>query len=286
MTTNPVPAPAAHLLLGAYLRALCATNAVDVDHLAGCLGRDSDWITEPGSQPGPPPEQFTALLSLLGVTPSAINSARALLTPSPHPHRLIDAAPGWAARLAACEHAAHTLRICAPLTVPGIVQTPADAEALATALPQHAIEAGPSASRLPPPDHPQHITLVLNEAVLLTEVGGPDVMAERTCILQQLADDGRLDLRILPQHRGLLPRSLREMTLPPHGHHLYADGDQGPLYVSGPPAACASLRQILDNAISVAAGPEDSRRLLQKHRQHYEEQRLRQMLPGSPTTDR
>ncbi|MGW7553954.1 Scr1 family TA system antitoxin-like transcriptional regulator [Streptomyces rimosus] len=283
-THADAPAPAPHLLLSAYLHTLCAERNVSLNDLAASSGHDTRWTTEPGSQPPPQPDQLAALLPLLGVSdPALIHSAQALLIPSAHPHRMIDTAPGWGERLDACQRAARSLRICAPLMVPGIVQTAAYAEALSPPLRRRTAERPrPPRPRLLAAEHAQHVTVVLDEVVLCPGIASAEVMAEQVTHLQQMVEDERMDLRILPRHTGFLPRALCEMTFPHHGRRLYADDEGHPLYVSGPASVCASLRQILDNAVADAAPADASRDLLQQHRQHHERQRLRQMLPKSP----
>ncbi|MEN2422990.1 Scr1 family TA system antitoxin-like transcriptional regulator [Streptomyces rimosus] len=283
-THADAPIPAAHLLLGAYLRTLGVARGVNPGDLTASSDQDTRWITEPGAHPLPQPDQLATLLALLGVTdPALVRSAQVLLAPSAHPHRLIDTAPGWSQRFAACERAATTLRLRAPLNVPAVLQTTAYARALRTPSHPRADELCPPGSRLLPTDHIQHVTVVLDEMVLLPGIGSAAVMAEQIAFLQQRAESDGLDLRVLPQHAGFLPRALCEMTFAHRGRRLYADEEgQHPMYVSGPASVCGSLQQILSHAIHDAAPAEASRALLQRHRQHHEEQRLRQMLPKPP----
>ncbi|KOT52694.1 MULTISPECIES: Scr1 family TA system antitoxin-like transcriptional regulator [Streptomyces] len=279
MTTPHAPA-VAHLLLDAYLRDLFTVHH-ERGAAARFLGHGTIWITRPDRQPPPSPDQLGELLPLLGVQdPAVIRSTQQLLAPSPSPYQLLDTAPGWYDRLAACERMARSLRMCAPAAVPAVLQTPAYTAALATApLRPTAIERCPARSRLLPAARTRRLTVVVNDAVLAAETGGPAVMAEQIAHLQQEALGERAEIRVRSPSSGAIGQPACEIAFPGHRHRVFVSEEGYPLYVSGPLATASLTRQALNAALDDAASANASQAVLQHYRQIHEQRRLLQMLP-------
>ncbi|OEV05154.1 helix-turn-helix domain-containing protein [Streptomyces oceani] len=109
---------------------------------------------------------------------------------------------------------AASLRVYEPQVVPGLLQTPAYAEAvIAGALPEAAatdIERRVQVrirrqERITNPRHPLRLWAVLDEAALRRTVGGPQVMAQQLEHLRELSQQPHITIQVMPFTMGAHP---------------------------------------------------------------------------------
>jgi transcriptional regulator with XRE-family HTH domain len=191
--------------------------------------------------------------------------------------------PAWFQLFVILEDSAEIIREYEPALVPGLLQTPAYAEAIMR-LPegylteeevQRRVTVRVERQSLLIRPRAPHLRVVLDEAVLLRPVGGPAVMAEQ---LRRLAEVGRqpnVSVRIVPfaggAHAGMAaacgwfqifdfpddPRS-REPLEPPL---VYLDSLTGALYLNKP-GEVAAYRQVWGDLDERALGEEPSREMI------------------------
>ncbi|WP_162907641.1 helix-turn-helix domain-containing protein [Allorhizocola rhizosphaerae] len=159
---------------------------------------------------------LTALLDHLGVTdPDSIGELIEIARTSRRkgwwddPHYRQHLTPATM-RLLQFESEATAIRIFQPTLIPGLIQTPAYAQAVLHSW-QDELSDEDRAVRFEvrmrrreyvfDREHPPRYLLVLDESVLLREVGGPRVMAEQLNHLLAHARDGYLTMRIVPFQR-------------------------------------------------------------------------------------
>jgi len=154
-----------------------------------------------------------------------------------------DVAPGWYRYYLGLEQGASELRGFVTYLVPGLLQTPAYAEAIMMAPvsgldPEEAV--GRTAVRMRrqelltrDPD-PLHVHYVLDESVLRRIVGGPDVMRDQLAHLAELAERDNVTLQVQPLANGYAWDALGVpviLTFP-------WEGDPGVVFVEGRPGQC------------------------------------------------
>lgn len=153
-----------------------------------------------------------ALLSLYGAT-DQLEHFRALRNGARRGDnwwQAIATLPGWFDHYLGLESGANSIEAFAPMYLPGLLQTPAYAEAVVSAEPSH------DAARvrelvslrtqrrhiLDRAEHPASLLAVLDESVLYRRQGSDDVMREQLDALLADLDHPQITLRILPLGAG------------------------------------------------------------------------------------
>ncbi|MFD6879719.1 MULTISPECIES: Scr1 family TA system antitoxin-like transcriptional regulator [unclassified Streptomyces] len=208
---------------------------------------------------------------------------------------LVRAQPGWwldhptrpsiLDPLIAMEAYADTESVWASTLVPGLLQTPAYAEAIhraadptATAADVGAHIATKSERQRRVRESPLHLHVVLDEVALRRAVGGPVVMVEQINHLLALSEQPTMDLRILPAATGATPAG-------PGGHFVvvgrddprplaaialvYLELHRGGLYLDGA-SDLTHYRTVFQELKDQAFTPAETRQALITARQEYQ----------------
>ncbi|MGH3390656.1 MAG: helix-turn-helix domain-containing protein [Actinomadura sp.] len=156
----------------------------------------------------------------------------------------------------------------AAIVVPGLLQTPAYAEAVIRA---NDVDATPeqierwfelrtARQRVLDGADPPQLSVILDEAVLRRGIGSSEIMAEQ---LRQLAErpiSPAIEIRVLPFRAGTPASTLGTFTLfqmpDPFPEVAYAETLAGAIYVESPDTA--RLARAYDGHASLALGPADS----------------------------
>ncbi|MGW0435581.1 helix-turn-helix domain-containing protein [Micromonospora sp. NPDC003197] len=163
------------------------------------------------------------------------------------------ALPNWFGLYVSLEDSARTIRQYEPELIPGLLQTRAYAEEITSAPPgfiaseeaERRVTVRMARQALLTNPRPPHLSVILNEAVLCRQVGGPKVMAEQLRHLLELSRSLGVAIRVLPfaagAHGGMasaftildFPYALRssEPLEPPV---VYVDSLTGALYLNKP----------------------------------------------------
>lgn len=166
------------------------------------------------------------------------------------------------------EDRATTIRSFDSLTLPGLVQTPEFAEAVIRAdspdqderYIERGVEFRMERQRILRKDAPPKITIILDEALLHRLIGGRTVMRAQLRHLSGLADEGRVELHILPFTAGAhggQQGAFRLFTLPePFPEIGYAESMTGSTYVESEEAE--RLARAYDRVLKAALSPSKS----------------------------
>ncbi|MBP2338919.1 hypothetical protein JOF41_005097 [Saccharothrix coeruleofusca] len=152
--------------------------------------------------------------------------------------------PDWFRLFLGYEHDASALRSYESELVPGLLQTPAYARAVALANKPNSTAAELDSQvelrrarqqRLAEPEPPT-LHAVINEAVLLRKVGGAEVMAEQLRHLAVLAELPHVTLQVLPFEAGAHPAMTAPFLLmafdaEPRMNTVYLENGRGSLYL-------------------------------------------------------
>jgi transcriptional regulator with XRE-family HTH domain len=192
---------------------------------------------------------------------------------------LADAVPEYFALFLGLEASASQLQSYDALVVPGILQTPAYAQAIIRAgeraRPDHEVarrvELRMARQQLiERADEPLQMWSVLDEGVLHRQVGGVEVMREQLERLVKLSERPNIDLQVLPVTAGAhagTEGSFTLLTFPPELH-----SDPGVVYVETrvrgiyyeDPAEIQSYRQALTRLQVQALSPDESPAMIQR----------------------
>lgn len=246
-----VPA-AAGFVVGAYLRHLRVRHDMRLKDAASATGQSIASISrlERGEMV-PHIQDVTRLLNVYGITGTdKTRSLQQLLqqaTSDTTRHRSTDLAPGWLERLRAVERQARRVRIYAGNYVPGLLQTPAYAQALARRM-QGLISADDLNSVTARPLAPGHtfeylIEAWLESSALLRPVGGPEVLADQLAHLRAMVEAGHAHIHIVLMEHGISVRTLTELTM---GEWLLYAEDEG-IHASYVNNDCGTRRRALDH---------------------------------------
>jgi transcriptional regulator with XRE-family HTH domain len=178
--------------------------------------------------------------------------------------------PDWFRLFLGYEHDASTLRSYESELVPGLLQTPDYARAVALAVKPASTETEldkqvelrrTRQQRLTEPDPPT-LHAVLNEAVLLRQVGGTEVMAGQLRHLVKLAELPHVMLQVLPFTSGAHPAMTAPFLLlafetEPRMNTVYLENGRGSLYLEKS-ADLARYETMFDQLTAMALTPEDS----------------------------
>lgn len=178
--------------------------------------------------------------------------------------------PDWFRLFLGYESDASELRTYESELVPGLLQTPAYARALALATKPDStdaeldkqVELRRKRQQRVTDDDPPTMHAVLNEAVLLRRVGGADVMREQLMHLVELAKVSHVTLQVLPFEAGAHPA----MTAPflmlgfaeePGMNTVYLENGRGSLYLEKP-ADLERYGAMFDQLTRLALDPQAS----------------------------
>jgi transcriptional regulator with XRE-family HTH domain len=152
--------------------------------------------------------------------------------------------PDWFRLFLGYEHDASTLRAYESELIPGLLQTPGYARAVALAnRPESTppeldrqVELRRARQQRLTDDEPPTLHAVLNEAVLLRKVGGGEVMAEQLRHLAELADLPHVTIQVLPFEAGAHPAMTAPFLLlgfddEPRMNTVYLENGRGSLYL-------------------------------------------------------
>jgi len=192
-----------------------------------------------------------------------------------------DSVPHWFTRYVGLEAAARVNKTYEAEHVPGLLQTRRYIEALVAAM--HTV--GPSdraeslaavratrQRRLVDGEQPLTLTAVINQAVILREVGGPDVMREQLVYLREMADLPNVTLLILPFSAGAHPAMTGPFTMLQFSEALinavFLEFPDGAVYVDRPKDVQryeATFATLIDLALSEA----DTKKMIERSERDY-----------------
>ncbi|TMR97224.1 helix-turn-helix domain-containing protein [Nonomuraea basaltis] len=144
----------------------------------------------------PPTEPFTrGLEKVLGLDGELLELLPAIR----------DVSPKWFRRWPAIEAAAKSIRIYQLALVPGLLQTPAYARAVFEGEPgaipgevEKAVNARLQRQAILSRANPPSISVILDESVLLRQIGGPEVMKEQVNYLLDMMTRPYVTVRVVP----------------------------------------------------------------------------------------
>ena len=188
-------------------------------------------------------------------------------------HQYSGAIPEWFQFYVGLEAAASAMQeYCAEL-VTGLLQTEAYARAVMAAaarsdtgeMDRQVAVRLERQKRLTTPDAPA-LWVVLDEAVLLRQVGGPAVMAGQLAHIGQMAGQPNVTVQVLPFTAGAHPAMLGSFTLmqfpdPGDKDVVYLEAETGALYLEKPHDV-ARYSLMIDYLRAQALGPAESRALI------------------------
>lgn len=182
--------------------------------------------------------------------------------------------PDWFRLFLGYEHDASTLRAYESELVPGLLQTPGYARAVALANKptstaaelDRQVDLRRARQERLTDDEPPTLHAVLNEAVLLRKVGGREVMGEQLRHLATLAELGHVTVQVLPFEAGAHPAMTAPFLLlgfddEPRMNTVYLENGRGSLYLEKP-ADLNRYEAMFAQLSEMAMTPEESRSCL------------------------
>ncbi|ADI11646.1 helix-turn-helix domain-containing protein [Streptomyces bingchenggensis BCW-1] len=263
------------MVVGAYLRSLRRSRDMTLRDAGRVIRGSAAKLSrlETGISPQRDPD-VAGLLGHYKLNPSVIRATCGMVR-APRRDQWADFAPGWPARLAACEQEASAVRVYTMYLIPDILQIPA----------YTALIPDPEGTRSVPralPPGQADITLLLDESVLQRPFGAPAVVAAQIAHLQDRIATGELTVRVVPLAAGIYGYStlMSELTL--HGRKLVVDDLGTPLYSAGAPGRTRC--KVLDSALDAAISAERSAEILEETRNHFEQLAAEWTQPQWPPT--
>lgn len=182
--------------------------------------------------------------------------------------------PDWFRLFLGYEHDASTLRAYESELMPGLLQTPGYARAVALANKptstiaelDRQVELRRARQQRLTDDEPPNLHAVLNEAVLLRKVGGAEVMGEQLRHLAGLSELPHVTIQVLPFEAGAHPAMTAPFLLlgfddEPRMNTVYLENGRGSLYLEKA-ADLNRYEAMFDQLAEMAMTPEDSRTCL------------------------
>lgn len=170
----------------------------------------------------------------------------------------------------ALENDAESQRFYGQMIVPGLLQTKRYAEAIVRATLMAAppgeisrrVEARLTRQRLLTQDGALELNVILDEAALCRQVGGPGVMAEQIAHLIEMAERPNIAVRILPFAKGAHVALAGSFTLlrfpgPAASYVVYLENMTDELFIENE-ADAYHYSLAFDRLIELALGPEES----------------------------
>ncbi|MFC8125930.1 helix-turn-helix transcriptional regulator [Streptomyces sp. NPDC057302] len=261
MTPHPTAPSAGGVVAGTYLRSLRHDRQLPLSYAAEIIGGGYAMAREIETGYLIPDEAMVEdLLRAYGVVGEHHAQALMSLIRDATKGRFAchDGGPGWLSRLRACEGSASTIVAYSAWFIPGILHTPAYAALWRSVqFGAHTPTASETSARVLPAAPGKHITVLLDESVLLRAIGGPTVMADQLAHVLETVDSGDVRVRIVPMSAPLVvpPGTLSELSLT--RQRLYVEEAHGVVYSTGPDES--PLRNsILEHAFQVSLSPENS----------------------------
>ncbi|MDF2969256.1 MAG: transcriptional regulator, family [Nocardioidaceae bacterium] len=178
--------------------------------------------------------------------------------------------PDWFRLFLGYEHDASKVRAYESELVPGLLQTPRYARAVALANKptstnaelDRQVDLRRARQERLVDDEPPTLHAVLNEAVLLRKVGGGEVMSEQLRHLAELADLDHVTIQVLPFEAGAHPAMTAPFLLlgfddEPRMNTVYLENGRGSLYLEKP-ADLNRYEAMFDQLSGMAMTPDDS----------------------------
>jgi len=214
--------------------------------------------------------------------------------------RYKDTVPGSYLSYIGLEDESSALRCVNPAGLPGLLQTPDFARALVDATWLTRLDAGKVRAAPPTPqemaervevriirqqnilrrEHPPQITVVLDEAVLWRQIGGPEVLAQQLLHLVELGRRPHITLQVLPFTASMVnlvsPFVILEFPDPADDDVVYLENEQA---IVDHPAGVSLHRQIFERVRAAALPEAESLELISRVAGEIERSRPR---PGSP----
>lgn len=260
-THEDAPA-AATIVVGTYLRSLRRSRDMTLRDAGQVIRGSAAKISrvETGVSPQRDPD-VAGLLRHYEIDPSSIR-ATCEMARAPRRDQHADFAPGWPARLAACEQEATAVRLFTRYLIPDILQIPA----YTSLIPDP--EGARSDTRALPPGH-SDIILLLDESVLRRPFSAPGVVAAQLAHLQDRMATGDTTVLVVPLAAAVFSHStlMTELTL--QGQRLLVDDLGTPLYSTGAPAE--HRHELLDAAFAAAVPAAQSAELLEETCSRFEQ---------------
>jgi hypothetical protein len=182
--------------------------------------------------------------------------------------------PDWFRLFLGYEHDASTLRAYESELMPGLLQTPGYARAVALANKptstvaelDRQVDLRRARQQRLTDDEPPNLHAVLNEAVLLRKVGGAEVMGEQLRHLAELSELSHVTIQVLPFEAGAHPAMTAPFLLlgfddEPRMNTVYLENGRGSLYLEKP-ADLNRYEAMFAQLSEMAMTPEDSRTCL------------------------
>jgi transcriptional regulator with XRE-family HTH domain len=213
------------------------------------------------------PRTVRLLCQTYGIGPPVLDRLVDLATESEDRTWLADYAdtvPDYFARYAAEEAEASEIRHYAAESVPALLQTP-DYCRTVTGTEKH-VEFLLARQRCLDRDNPPTLRLILNEAVLRRQVGGPTIMRAQLVHLERLSQRPNITIQVLPFTTGAHPAMAGSFTLLQFPVHnglptIFIEFDSGALYPDSPEAIDRYAR-IFSQLRALALPPTESRALI------------------------
>ena len=194
------------------------------------------------------------------------------------------AVPGWLSHYASLEQGAARLQTFDPVTLPGLLQTAAYAEAvmrtswisLSDDIIRERVEARVARQAvLGREPEPLELCCVIDESVLYRVTGGPEIMAEQLDYLCTMANRPSIQLQVFPSDGSAVHMasfgSFRlftsaEVEMP---YIVCTEDLTGFNYLDRPPAIEAHV-ELFDHLTTVALPPDQSAELIQNRAERYQ----------------
>ncbi|MET8681772.1 helix-turn-helix transcriptional regulator [Streptomyces sp. NPDC004647] len=270
---------AAGKVLGAHLRHLRRSKGLAIKEVAPQIRASISKISRMERGESPPREQDVIdLVTLYGVRdPWQLAEIQELLRQAQARawwHQYSDVTPGWLRRLIGLEDSATEIRTYEVHLVPGLLQTPDYTRAIVKAGLPHAsdaeikrrMELRAARQQLLDRESRPRLVALLDEGILLRQVGGPRVMCGQMQHLRRLAVRDRVSIRIIKfeNSASIGPGApVTHMTFAAGGPSelIYLEQLNSALYLSRR-ADVDSYRHVLDELIYAAENRRDSMAML------------------------
>ncbi|MFE7777639.1 Scr1 family TA system antitoxin-like transcriptional regulator [Streptomyces sp. NPDC057445] len=260
---DDAPSPGA-IVVGLYLRALRGHSSQTLRSVAFPLRCTPAALSQMERAEIPmPPAVLKALLPMYGVADPMHGPAIQQLLPQSESwrrHKCLDPHPGARARLALCEYAATAICFHTRFWIPRAFQVPGYAQMASQALMRlDPTRPAPVPLTVPTlrPGEGQHLTLLLDEAVLMRPLGGRDVMSRQLNHLADLIERDAATILVLPFDRPAHPSASVSELVMGGGHRLVVHDSLSVAYETGPKHALA-IHEALNGAAAAALSTDES----------------------------
>jgi hypothetical protein len=187
-------------------------------------------------------------------------------------HQFADVYPPESEILYGLEEAAATIRQHSPSLIPGLLQTQAYAEALVgaadceSAIKERRVELRMRRQQLLTRAKPCDLYVIVDEAALCRQVGGPNVMSEQLQFLLEASNQPNITVQVLQFSAGAhpaagVPFTLFDFNLPGVGHIVFHEQLTGNSFIDEQ-AQTVPVVAAWEAASRIALPPDESRALI------------------------